>query len=54
VKTRIIPYVMTRCGVVVNFRRGCGNKLGIKPTVEAYIQSQVPKTALEAISFEKR
>jgi hypothetical protein len=30
------------------------NGLGITPTIEAYIQSRVLKTTLEAISFQKR
>jgi hypothetical protein len=53
-KTRIIPYVMTWDGVVMNFHRRYRNDLGITPTIEAYIQSRVLKTTLEAISLEKR
>jgi hypothetical protein len=53
-RTRIIPYVMTWDGVVTNFHRRYRNDLGITPTIEAYRQSQVLETTLEAISFEKR
>jgi hypothetical protein len=53
-RTRIIPYVMTRDGVVTNFHRRYRNDPGITPIIEAYIQSRVLKTMLEAISFEKR
>jgi hypothetical protein len=38
----------------MNLHRRYRNDLGITPTIEAYIQSQVLKTRLEAISFEKR
>jgi hypothetical protein len=45
---------MTWDGVVMNFHRRQRNELGITPTIEAYIQSRVLKTTLEAISSSKR
>jgi hypothetical protein len=41
-------------GVITNFHRRYRSDLGITPIIEAYIQSGVLKTTLEAISFEKR
>jgi hypothetical protein len=40
--------------VVTYFHGGHRIDLGITPTIEAYIQSRVLKTTLEAISFERR
>jgi hypothetical protein len=40
--------------VVTNFYRRYQNCLRITPAIEAYIQSRVVKTMLEAISSEKR
>jgi hypothetical protein len=45
---------MTWDGVVTNFHIRYRNDLGITPIIEAYIQSRVLKTTLEAVSFEKR
>jgi hypothetical protein len=53
-RTRIIPHVMTWDGMVTNFHRRYQNDLEITPTIEAYRQSRVLNTTLEAISFEKR
>jgi hypothetical protein len=46
--------MMTLDGVVTNFHRRHRNDLGITPTIEAYIQSRILKTTLEAMSSEKR
>jgi hypothetical protein len=45
---------MTWDGMVTNFHRRHRNDLEITPTIEAYIQSRVVRTTLEAISSEKR
>jgi hypothetical protein len=45
---------MTWEGVITNFHRRYRNDLRITPTIQAYIQSRVLKTTLEAVSFEKR
>ena len=40
--------------MVSNYHRKHTKELGIEPNVEAYIQSRVLQTTLEAISFEYR
>jgi hypothetical protein len=52
-RARIIPYVMTWDGVVKNFHRKQRNDLGITSAIEAYIQSRIVRTTLEAISLER-
>jgi hypothetical protein len=51
---RRVLNVMTWDGVVTNFHGRHQNDIGITPTIEAYIQSRVLKTTLEAISSKKR
>lgn len=53
-RSRIIPYVMTWDGVVTNYHKKHMKELGVTPTIEAYVQSQVLKRTLETISLEHR
>ena len=53
-KTKIIPYVMTRYGVVLTYHKKYMESIGIPQNVEAYIQTWVLKKILEIVSFERR
>jgi hypothetical protein len=52
IKVRIL--LLTWLGCLEDTHRRHRNDLRTTPTIEAYIQSQVLRTTLEAISFEKR
>jgi hypothetical protein len=45
---------MTWDGMATNFCRRSRNNSGATSTIEAYVQSRVVKTTLEAVFFEKR
>jgi len=53
-KARIIPYVMTREGVVSTYHRKYVKELDVQPNVEAYMQFWVLKKTLENVSFGRR
>ncbi|VDN08195.1 unnamed protein product [Thelazia callipaeda] len=53
-RTKIIPYVMTWDGIVMNFHKRYEKEISISDHVEAYMQSIVLKKTLESISFNSR